>query len=52
MSWECPKRNKEGGGEAHIYEAHKRNVEAEAVEDGKSLMMQKVLLKLDKEVEK
>jgi hypothetical protein len=21
MSWECPERNKEGGGEAHIYKA-------------------------------
>jgi hypothetical protein len=29
MSWECPEKNKEGGGEAHISEAQKRNVEAE-----------------------
>jgi hypothetical protein len=52
MSWECPERKKEGGGEAHISEAQKRNVESEAVEDGKSLMMRKVLLKPEKEVEK
>jgi hypothetical protein len=52
MSWECPERNKEGGGEDHISEAHKKNVEAEATEDGKSLMMRKVLLKPKKEVEK
>jgi hypothetical protein len=45
MSWECPEIKKDG--EAHIYEAHKRNVE---VEDGRSLMMRKVLLKLEKEV--
>jgi hypothetical protein len=49
MSWECPERKKEGGGEAHISEAQKRNVEAEATEDGKSLMMRKVLLKPEKE---
>jgi hypothetical protein len=31
MSWECPERKKkEGGGEAHISEAQRRNVEAEA----------------------
>jgi hypothetical protein len=29
MSWECPKKNKEGGGEAHISEAQKLNVEVE-----------------------
>jgi hypothetical protein len=45
MSWECPKKNKEGGGEAHISEAQKRNIEAEGVEDGTSLMLRKVLLK-------
>jgi hypothetical protein len=28
MSWECPERKKEGG-EAHISEVQKRNVEAE-----------------------
>jgi hypothetical protein len=51
MSWECPKKNKEGGGEAHISEAHRRNVEAEGVEDGTSLMLRKVLLKPEAEVE-
>jgi hypothetical protein len=49
MSWECLERNKEGGGETHTSEAHKRNVEAELEEDGKSLMMRKVLLKPEKE---
>jgi hypothetical protein len=53
MSWECPERKKkEGGGEAHIFKAHKRNVEAESAEDGKSLMMRKIILKPEKEVEK
>jgi hypothetical protein len=45
VSWECLKKKKEGGGEAHISEAHRRNVEAEGVEDGTSLMLRKVLLK-------
>jgi len=45
MYWEYPKKKKEGGGEAHIYEAWRRDVEAEAVEDGKSLMMRKIVLK-------
>jgi hypothetical protein len=44
MSWDCPKRNKEGG-EAHISEAQKRDVEVKGTEDGRSLMMKKVLLK-------
>jgi hypothetical protein len=52
MSWEFIERTKEGGGEAHISKAQKRNVEAEGVEDGKSLMMKKVLLKQEPEVEK
>jgi hypothetical protein len=51
MSWECPERNKEGG-EAHISEAQKQNVEEEGGKDGKSLMMKKVLLKPEPEVEK
>jgi hypothetical protein len=50
MSWECPEKNKEGG-EYHIYEGKKKNVEAEVVEDGKYLMMRKVLLKPENEVE-
>jgi hypothetical protein len=51
MSWECPEKNK-GGGEAHISEAQRRNVEAERAKDGTSLMLRKVLLKLEAEVEK
>jgi hypothetical protein len=51
MSWECPEKKKEGG-EAHISEAQIGNVEAEGAEDGTSLMMRKVLLKLEAEVKK
>jgi hypothetical protein len=51
MSWECPEKKKEGG-EAHISEAQRRNVEAEGAEDGASLMLRKVLLKPEAEVEK
>jgi hypothetical protein len=51
MSWECPEKKKEGG-EAHISEAQKMNVEAEGVEDGTSLMLRKVLLKRETKVEK
>jgi hypothetical protein len=49
MYWEFPEKKKEGGVEAHISEAQKRNVEAEVAEDGKSLMMRKALLKPEKE---
>jgi hypothetical protein len=52
MSWDCPKKNKYGGGEAHISEAQRRDVEEEGVEDGRSLMLRKVLLKPEAEVEK
>jgi hypothetical protein len=52
MSWECPEKKKEGEGEYHISEAQRRNVEVEGLEDGTSLMMRKVLLKLEAEVEK
>jgi hypothetical protein len=52
MSWECPEKKKEGGGEAHISEAQKRNVEAEGAEDGTSMILRKILLKLEAEVEK
>jgi hypothetical protein len=52
MSWECPEKKKEGGGEAHILEARRRNVEAKGAEDGTSLILRKVLLKLEAEVEK
>jgi hypothetical protein len=51
MSWECLEKNK-GGGEAHISEAQRGNVEAEGAEDGRSMMLRKVLLKLEAEVEK
>jgi hypothetical protein len=49
-SYECPDKKKEGG-ETHITEAQRRNVEEKYVEGGRSLMMQKVLLTLEKEVE-
>ena len=52
MFWECLEKKKEGGGEAHILEAQRRNVEAEGEEDGTSLMLRKVLLKPKVEVEK
>jgi hypothetical protein len=51
MSWECPKRNKEGC-EDHISEEQKRDIEEEIVEYGISLMMNKVLLKPEPGVEK
>jgi hypothetical protein len=48
MSRECPERKNTGGGEAHISEAHKNNVETEMkekyAEEGRSLMMRKVLV--------
>jgi hypothetical protein len=49
MSWECPEKKKEGG-EAHISEAKRGNVEVEGEEDGTSLVMRKVLLKPKVEV--
>jgi hypothetical protein len=49
-SYECPEKNKEGG-ETHIVEAQRRNVEVEDAEGGRSLMMRKVLLTPEKEVE-
>jgi hypothetical protein len=51
MSWECPEKKKEGG-EAHISEAQRRDVEGEGAEDGASLMVRKVLLKPKAKVEK
>ena len=47
---DCPDRKKDGG-EAHIAEAQRRDVEVEDAEDGRSLMMRKVLLTPEKEVE-
>jgi hypothetical protein len=49
-SYECPNRKKYGG-ETHISKAQGWNVEAEDAEGGRSLMMHKVLLKLEKEPE-
>jgi hypothetical protein len=49
-SYECPHKKKEGG-ETHITEAQKRYVEVEYAEGGRSLMMRKVLLTPEKEVE-
>jgi hypothetical protein len=51
-SWECPKRNKEGEGEAHISEAQIRNFEEERADDGTSLILRKVHIKPEAEVEK
>jgi hypothetical protein len=39
MSWECPEKNKEGRGGAHISEALRGDVEVEGEEDGRSLML-------------
>jgi hypothetical protein len=49
-SYECPEKKKDIG-EAHITEAQRRDVEAEDAEGGRSLMMRKVLLTPEKEVE-
>jgi hypothetical protein len=49
-SYECLDRRKEGG-ETHIVEAQGRNVEAEDAEGRRYLMMRKVLLMPEKEVE-
>jgi hypothetical protein len=49
-SYECPDRKKEGG-ETHISEAQGWNVEAKDAEGGRSLMMKKILLTPEKEVE-
>jgi hypothetical protein len=47
-SYACPDKKKHGG-ETHIFEARGKNVEVEDAEDGRSLMMRKVLLKPEKE---
>jgi hypothetical protein len=52
MSWDCLERKKEGGGESHILEAYKWNFEAKDTEYGKFLMMKKVLLKPEPDIEK
>jgi hypothetical protein len=49
-SYECPERKKEDG-ETHSDKEQGWNVEAEDAEGGRSLMMRKVLLKPEKEVE-
>jgi hypothetical protein len=51
MSWEYLEKKNEGG-ETHISEAQRRDVEAEGVEDGASLMLRKVLLIPEEEIEK
>jgi hypothetical protein len=47
---DCPYRKKDSG-EAHIAEAQRRDAEAEDTEDGSSLLMRKVLLTPEKEVQ-
>jgi hypothetical protein len=49
-SYECPDKKKEGG-ETHIAEAQRWDVEAEDAKGRRSLMMRKVLLTPEKEVE-
>jgi hypothetical protein len=49
-SYECPYRKKDGG-ETLIFESQGWNIEAEDAEGRRSLMMRKVLLKLEKEPE-
>jgi hypothetical protein len=49
-SYKCPDKKKESG-EAHIVEAQRRDVEVEDAKGGRSLMMRKVLLTPEKEVE-
>jgi hypothetical protein len=49
-SYKCLDKMKESG-EAHIAEPHRRDVEAEDAEGGRSLMMRTVLLRPEKEVE-
>jgi hypothetical protein len=49
-SFECPEKKKETG-EAHIAEAQMRDVEVEDAGGGRSLMMRKVILTPEKEVE-
>jgi hypothetical protein len=50
QSYEFPNRKKDGG-ETHIVKAQGQNVEAEDIEGGRSLKMQKVLLKPEKDLE-
>jgi hypothetical protein len=49
-SVDCPDKKKDGG-ETHIAEAQRRDVEVEYAEGGRSLVMQKVLLTSEKEME-
>jgi hypothetical protein len=54
MSWECPEKKNARGGEDQISKAQKRNVKTnmkeKVVEEGRSLMMRKYLIKPEKEV--
>jgi hypothetical protein len=47
-SFECPEKKKDGG-ETHIAEAQRRDVEAEYAEGRRSLVMRKFLLTPEKE---
>jgi hypothetical protein len=49
--YECTDRKRDGGGEAHISEVHRRNVEEKYAESERYLMMRKILLNPEKEVE-
>jgi hypothetical protein len=55
MSWECPEKKNAGVRETHISKVQQRNMEmemkAEAVEEGRSLMVRKVLVNPEKEVQ-
>jgi hypothetical protein len=46
-----PTKKRDGGGEAHISKVKRRNVEVEDAEGERSLMMRKILLKPEKEVD-
>jgi hypothetical protein len=49
--FKCIDRKRDGGGEAHISEAQRKNVEVEDAKGRRSLMMRKILLKPEKEIE-
>jgi hypothetical protein len=49
-SYDCPDKKKDGG-EAHIAEAQRRDVEVEDAKGGRSLVMRNVILTPEKEVE-
>jgi hypothetical protein len=49
--FECTHRKIDARGESHISEAQRRNVQAEDAKGRKSLMMRKILLNPEKEME-